>query len=342
MSFIKEFFSKESTKRVLFFTCLILVVYWSKSIIDLFLLTFLFSYIMNSLQNFLLKHIKNVTATKEKITTIILYSLLFLLIVLLVVNYIPQLINQTKYMINHASQFQMHPASTNSRLDILQKYLVTMIGQIDIKSYLKSGFDISLQLATNVGKWSVNIFISIMLSLFFILGKHNIIDFLKKFKDSKVSGLYDYLCFFGKNFLNSFGKVMQAQIIIAFFNTIISVIMLSIMNFPQLVTLGFMIFVLSLIPVAGVIISLIPLSMIAFSIGGFTKVIYVLIMVAIIHIIESYVLNPKLMSSKVKLPIFFTFIILIVSEHIMGAWGFLIGIPLFMFILDLLDVKIHD
>mgnify|MGYP002422964040 CR=1 FL=1 len=146
-------------------------------------------------------------------------------------------------------------------------------------------------------------------------------------------------CFF---FLNSFGKVIQAQILIALVNTILSVITLSILHFPQLVTLGFMIFVLSLIPVAGVIISLVPLCLIAFNIGGLTKVVSVLIMVAVIHCIESYILNPKLKTSKIKIPIFFTFVILIVSEHILGMWGLLIGIPLFMFILDLLGVKIHD
>jgi predicted PurR-regulated permease PerM len=215
-----------------------------------------------------------------------------------------------------------------------------MLEQIDIKSYLKSGFNISIQLAANIGRWSVNTFISIMLSLFFMLEKHKIISFLEKFKYSKISGLYEYICFFGKNFLNSFGKVIQAQILIAFFNTIISVIMLYILNFPQLVTIAFMIFILSLIPIAGVIISLVPLCIIAFSIGGLTKVLYVLIMIAIVHAIESYILNPKLMSSKMELPIFFTFIVLIVSEHLMGMWGLLIGIPLFMFILDLLDVKI--
>ncbi len=61
-----------------------------------------------------------------------------------------------------------------------------------------------------------------------------------------------------------------------------------------------MIFVLSLIPVAGVIISLVPLCLIAFNIGGLAKVVSVLIMVAVIHCIESYILNPKLMSSKTK------------------------------------------
>ena len=102
-----------------------------------------------------------------------------------------------------------------------------------------------------------------------------------------------------------------------------------------------MVFILSLIPVAGVIISLIPLSLIAFKIGGFTKVFYVLIVVGIIHAFESYFLNPKLMSAKTELPIFFTFVILIASEHFMGVWGLLVGIPLFMFVLDILDVKIH-
>ena len=65
-------------------------------------------------------------------------------------------------------------------------------------------------------------------------------------------------------------------------------------------------------------------------------------MVAIVHAIESYILNPKLMSSKVQLPIFFTFIVLIVSQHLMGIWGLLIGIPLFIFILNLLGVKTDE
>ena len=134
---------------------------------------------------------------------------------------------------------------------------------------------------------------------------------------------------------------MQAQIVIAFANTALSIIMLFILKFPQLITLGFMIFILSLIPVAGVIISLIPLSLIALKIGGFTKVFYVLIVVGIIHVFESYFLNPKLMSAKTELPIFFTFVILIASEHFMGVWGLLVGIPLFMFVLDILDVKMH-
>lgn len=339
MSFFREFFAKESTKRFLSLIVIILFFYMAKSMLNLFLLTFLFTYLMNSLQNLIVRKLGIVTHFKEKLVTIILYSFLFASIVLLLVKYVPQLVSQSRYIINQAMDFDF---SSNSDSDFVQKYIVSIFQQIDLKNYIKSGFDLTFQLATNIGKWSVNIFIAIMLSLFFMMEKRKVLCFLHKFKTSKISGLYKYFSFFGNNFLNSFGKVVQAQILIAFVNTIISIIMLSVMQFPQLITLGFMIFILSLIPVAGVVISLVPLCLIAFKIGGITKILYVLIMIAIIHIVESYILNPNLMSAKIELPIFFTFIVLIASEHFMGIWGLLIGIPLFMFALDLLDIKVHD
>ena len=100
-----------------------------------------------------------------------------------------------------------------------------------------------------------------------------------------------------------------------------------------------MIFLFSLVPIAGVILSLIPLALIAFKIGGVIKVVDVVIIVVVLHSLESYVLNPKFMSDKTDLPVFLVFIILIVSEHFMGLWGLLIGIPLFIFALDLLKIK---
>ncbi|MNP79836.1 hypothetical protein D3C76_1777700 [compost metagenome] len=43
------------------------------------------------------------------------------------------------------------------------------------------------------------------------------------------------------------------------------------------------------------------------------------------------------MSSAIHLPIFITFTVLILSEHFLGAWGMIIGIPLFVFILELVN-----
>lgn len=333
MAYLKELFQKETTKRILFFLGLVFFFYVIRSMFNLFLLTFLFTFLVNSFQNFILKRFKNVSPAKEKFITILLYVTIGSTIVLMIVKFIPVFIDQTVAIIDQFTDI------FNSDSSNIKKYIVPMIEQIDLRNYIKSGVGATLQLATNIGTWSIDIFIAFMLSMFFTLEKKKVLMFLKRFEQSKISGIYKYMNYFGQSFLNSFGKVLQAQILIAMANSLLSVIMLYILGFPKLLSLGIMIFFLSLIPVAGVIISLVPLSILAFNIGGFTKVISVIIMILGIHGFESYALNPKLMSAKVELPIFFTFVILIVSEHFIGVWGLLIGIPIVMFILDLLDVK---
>ena len=49
-------------------------------------------------------------------------------------------------------------------------------------------------------------------------------------------------------------------------------------------------------------------------------VVYIVVIVTVIHALESYVLNPKFMSSKNKLTNLCTFMILIFSKHFLGVW----------------------
>lgn len=62
----------------------------------------------------------------------------------------------------------------------------------------------------------------------------------------------------------------------------------------------------------------------------------VIIMIGVIHAIEAYALNPKIVSSYVHFPIFVTFITLLIAEHIFGFVGLLIGVPILSIILSLL------
>ena len=98
--------------------------------------------------------------------------------------------------------------------------------------------------------------------------------------------------------LHVHSKSNRSTILIAVVNCVLSVIALWILGFPQLLGLALMIFLLGLIPVAGVIISLFPLCMIAYNIGGIMYVVYILVIVTVIHALESYVLNPKFMSQN--------------------------------------------
>ncbi|WP_125154567.1 AI-2E family transporter [Clostridium rectalis] len=333
MNFFKSLYEKEFIKKLLMFIFLLLIFFLLKDFFNLILLTFLFTYLVYSLQNFIIKNVSSFYNINEKLITIILYIILLMIFLLFIFKYVPIIINQCIDIINQLSEFKLD--SIDFRL---QKYLTPIINQINMHGTLKESTNFLIKFAANIGKWGFDIIVAFILSIFFMLEKKDISLFLKRFEHSKINGLYTYAKYFGVNFLNSFGKVIQAQILIAITNTILSIITLSIMKFPQLLGLGLMIFLLSLIPVAGTIISLIPLSIIAFNIGGFSKVIYIIIMIILLHSLESYVLNPKFMSAKTNLPVFIVFLILIVSEHFMGVWGLLIGIPLFIFILDILNV----
>ena len=336
MQTIKQLFQKESVIKILLLASLVLLAYLIRSILNLILLTFMIAYLMNSLQTLLVRKINKVIKVNPTIIIIIIYMFMTITIVLLAVKYIPLAISQSLLILNKLGYIHF---SKNTK-GVMQ-YLTPLFDQIDIASYAKTGIQSIMIFITDFGKWSLDFFIAIILSLVFVLEKDDVLSFMYKFKNSKVSVAYNYLSYFGKNFLNSFGKVIQAQILIAISNTTLSVIGLTIMGFPGLLALAFMMFILSLVPVAGMFISLIPLCLIAFKIGGLIKVIFVIIMIFIIHAIESYVLNPKFMSDATNIPIFFTFVILVVSEHFLGIWGLLFGIPIFMFLLDLIGVDLN-
>ncbi|WP_298836731.1 AI-2E family transporter [Clostridium sp.] len=337
MHTIRQLVQRDSVMKILLLATLVLFAYLIRSILNLILLTFMIAYLANSLQSLLIKQINKVIKVNPAIITIIIYLFMTITVVMLAVKYIPLAIYQSLHILKRM-EFTDFAIDTKGNM----KYLAPIFHQINIASYAKTGIQSIMVFITDFGAWSLNFFMALLLSLVFVLEKDSVLKFLYKFKDSKVSRAYNYLSYFGNNFLNSFGKVIRTQIMIAFVNTTLSIIGLTIMGFPALLALAFMIFILSLVPVAGVFFSLIPLCLIAFKIGGLIKVVFVLIMIFIIHAVESYVLNPKLMSDTTHLPIFFTFTTLIISEHFMGTWGLLLGIPMFIFILDLIGVNLSE
>lgn len=217
-----------------------------------------------------------------------------------------------------------------------------VLGNVDFQKYIEEAGLMLASGVTAVGGFGINLFLSLILSFLLLLEKNKIRKFGERLAESRVSFIYDYWITFGGNFCTTFGKVMKVQVIIATVNSIISIILLTILDFPQVMSLGVMIFILGLIPVAGMIISLVPLSIIAFNIGGISKVIAVILMILLIHTVEAYILNPKLMSDQTELPVCFIFIILLVGEHYLGVWGLLIGVPIFIFLLNAMEVNYAD
>ncbi|EOH89739.1 AI-2E family transporter [Enterococcus villorum] len=332
MSVYQRFITNEKIRRMTVLLSIIVVLFLVKSMITTILLTFIFTYLMIHLVHIIQRFIKIPTG----VLTILVYALVVYLIYLALTIYVPLLIHQTVDMIQSVINFYEHQPKD---ADPVLQYIHTYIERNDFFEQLQNGASIALGYLQDVGKLAVAFTMSFILSFFFMIEKKKTIVFSKLFLKGEFAWFFQDIYYFADKFVNTFGLVLEAQFIIALLNTLLTTIALAAFGFHQLLSLAIMIFILSLIPVAGVIVSCVPLSFIAYSQGGIKDVVYILLTILIVHLIESYVLNPKLMSSKTELPIFYTFIVLLLSKRFLGVWGLIVGIPIFTFFLDVLKVK---
>jgi len=320
-------------QKIIAIMLLVLVLIGVGSMVNLLLLTFIFSYIFYLTQQWIMKKTKNKLYLKEKWVTLSLYFIATTSIILVAIRYIPLLVKQGSILSEYFSSF-----STSNFLTEIHPNLTPFVERLDIDQYLNGAGEMIVSSLAHASEFGLHIALAFLMSLFFNLERQQLIDFMKRMEKSQIGWLVLIYKEYGKSFVNSFGKVLQIQITISFVNAILSILLLWIIGFNQVIALGVMIFFLGLIPVAGVIISFIPLSIIAFQIGGIGKVVMLVCMIMLLHALESYLLNPKLMSVKTKLPVFFTFMTLIMSEHFLGVWGLLIGLPLLIFLLEIAKV----
>jgi predicted PurR-regulated permease PerM len=234
----------------------------------------------------------------------------------------------------------------NSVKTWLDPQIVAMINELDISGYINTAIEKLgeelLKFLGSAGGMILYFGMSVVISFLFLIERDNIGRFGEKAAESRIGFIYGYFIRFGGNFCRTFGKVMKVQVTIALVNGLISTLLLHLYGMPNVFGLGVMIFALGLIPVAGVIISIIPLSIIALNTGGPLMLLEILIMIVVLHAVEAYVLNPKLMAHRTALPVSFVFVILIVAERYLSFWGLLIGVPLFIFLATIFQIDYEE
>uniref|UniRef100_A0AAE9I7T0 AI-2E family transporter n=2 Tax=Paenibacillus polymyxa TaxID=1406 RepID=A0AAE9I7T0_PAEPO len=317
-------------RRVAVLAIIVLLLFMLRSMMNIMLLTLLLTILIGSIYNGVNKLVKRFVNVPSMIVLLLVYGVLILIMVWGVYRMVPLIVVQVKQVYLMIQQAYMYPDRNQWNETIIE-----FMDTLNVQRLFEPG----LSAVMKVSQLGTQLLVSIILSLFFLMEKSYITRFTATFVDSKLGWFFKEVGHFGRMFLGTFGKVLEAQLLISLINCILTTIALWIMGFPNLLGLALIIFVLGLVPVAGVFISLAPLGLIAFSVGGIQYVVYLVILIVVIHAIEAYFLNPKLMSSKTNLPIFFTFVVLIFSEHLIGIWGLIVGIPLFVFFLDLIGIK---
>ncbi|NRG47789.1 AI-2E family transporter, partial [Bacillus sp. CRN 9] len=247
MENVKSFFYNSGIKRVLIFAILVFALFLMKSMINVILITFIISFLMDRLVNLVLKRMN----INRKFTVIGLFLLIIGLLSIGISRYLPMIIFEISQLIG-----QMQSFFSQKHDNIILNYITEMYERNDISSYLEQGVTVLLKYFSDISSFGVQLLISLILSIFFVLEKPKLIEFTSKFKDSKVAPFYNEIAYFGSKFVQTFGKVIEAQFIIALVNCTLTTFALWIMDFPHLMGLSILIFFLGLIPVAGVIISL--------------------------------------------------------------------------------------
>ena len=327
-----RFIDNVPLRRFAVLALLIWVLYLMRGMLSAILLTFIFTYIVVHWVRFVQRWIPRLPPLLVVLAT---YAVLIAAVYFAVTKYLPLLVNEIIKMVNSVLKFYQSQDGS-----WLIKQLNHYISASTVTAQVKHGINLAFSTLTSLTKMAVTFFLSFILSFFYTIELKQVYSFSRLFLTSDLfSWLFEDIYFFGKKFVNTFGVVLEAQFFIALCNTALTAICLMFMHMPQILALALMVFIFSLVPVAGVIISLIPLSMVGYSVGGIRDVIYIVIMIIAIHALESYVLNPKFMSSRTELPIFYTFVVLLVSEKLFGTWGLIVGVPIFTFLLDIMGVK---
>lgn len=172
-------------------------------------------------------------------------------------------------------------------------------------------------------------FLALLLSFLIVLDLPRLTESVRSLGESRLGGVYEEVAPGLTTFGRVLGRALEAQFFIAILNTIMTAIGLWLLGVTEkLAFLSMLVFISSFIPVAGVILSSIPICLVALQTSGFLLVLGVIVMIAIVHALEAYVFNPRIYGHHLKMNPVLVLIILTIGGKLFGIWGLVLGLPL--------------
>ncbi|KAI7837146.1 hypothetical protein COHA_009023 [Chlorella ohadii] len=203
-----------------------------------------------------------------------------------------------------------------------------------LRQYTNAAASVVSDLLSFTTKFAIQVGISLILSFMVVWDLPGIQRGVESLRTSRVAPIYNTVAPSLEVFATLFGKALQAQARIAMVNTILTALGMWALQIPGVGLLSLFVFICGFIPIAGVIISTVPIGFVALTEYGFTKLALVILMITGVHFIEAYGLNPAIYSAHLKLHPLLVLTVLVVAEHSLGVWGLLLAVPLTVFTLD--------
>lgn len=191
---------------------------------------------------------------------------------------------------------------------------------------IKKAFDVGSSVFGYISSFLLSVLFSFLIVLDLPLLKRGITGLAH----TRIGFIYDEVAGTIATFAKVLGRALEAQLFIAVTNTILTAIGMWILGIGNIPVLSAIVFLFSFIPVAGVFISSAPICLLALqdTSGGFGLMLAAIVMILIVHGIETYILNPRIYGHHMRMNPVLVLIVLTVSGKLFGVWGFLFGIPL--------------
>lgn len=135
-----------------------------------------------------------------------------------------------------------------------------------------------------------------------------------------VPGLHD--------FSQVLGRALEAQFFIAVVNSVLTAIGLYALGLGHsLAFLTTFVFLFSFVPVAGVFISSAPICLVALQSHGVQTMVLAILLITLIHMVEAYILNPRIYGNHMRLNPVIVLVILTIFGKVFHFWGLVLGVP---------------
>ena len=205
----------------------------------------------------------------------------------------------------------------------------TNIQNINIKQYFNLDMIVQYAIgAVNAVTSIFDIFVAVIVSVYILSERDEILGFLKKFacaifKDRTYKNIDKYF----NNSNEIFFKFIASQFLDAIVVGILVTIAMTIMGIKYAPLLGFFIGLFNMIPYVGAIIAVAISAVITLITGGLTQAIWMLIVVIILQQIDANIINPKIVGQSLKVSPLLVIFAITVGGAYFGMLGMFLAVP---------------
>lgn len=342
-----HFFKRVPWEKLLLWGLFVLAIWTMRSFLAVIFVTFILSYVAHNtikqINRVSPAHLKN-SLWFRRANVVGIYAIFLLFLYLASLLIFPAMLRQGDELVTTITQVDPRQKINEIAINYLgaDKW-TTITSSAHYKKIIENvqGFfsahlgEITLMIASvikNTASFFIQFFISIIFSFIIVLDIPRLHAQFQSLRNTRLKEFYDTITPGLSTFSDVMGKAFAAQAVIAVCNTILTYIGMKFLNIPLAELMSLFVFLCSFIPVLGVFISSIPISLVALQTHGFILMLESIGLITFIHIFEAYVLNPRIMGDFLKIHPLLVLSILFVGEHFFGIWGLLLGVPVCVYI----------